>query len=345
MQLPFPLRQAIEHEAARQNQPSLSQAALSQAAAELSQKYREQILPGKPFIATDAHRLAYAAVRMPATFAASHAALAEVHRLASSLRIESLLDLGAGTGAASWAAAEVFDSLRQITLIEQDRHLIELGRKLAMASEHQALRSADWRAANLRMLSEFPPHDLVVCSYSIGEIEPAVAARILKAAWLAARQALVIVEPGTMKGFSAVLAARNQLIESGGFVAAPCPHQNACPLAAGSELDGKEAENWCHFAARFDRSPLHRRLKGGTLGYEDEKFSYVAVVKHAVQPAPARVLRHPLRHAGYTRLQLCAEDGLHAVTITKRDKAAWKQARKTGWGDAWGDGSTIQPTE
>jgi ribosomal protein RSM22 (predicted rRNA methylase) len=345
MQLPFPLRQAIEHEAAGQSQPSLSQAALSQAAAELSQKYREQILPGKPFIVTDAHRLAYAAVRMPATFAASQAALAEVQRLAPALEFESLLDLGAGTSAASWATAEVFDSLRQITLIEQDRHLIELGRKLAEASAHQALRSADWRAANLRALSEFPPHDLVVCSYSLGEIEPEAAVKILKAAWLAARQALVIIEPGTMKGFKVVLAARNQLIEAGGFVVAPCPHQNACPLAAGSDLDGKEAENWCHFAARFDRSPLHRRLKGGTLGYEDEKFSYVAIAKHAVPPAPARVLRHPLRHAGYTRLQLCAEDGLQAVTVTKRDKQAWRQARKTGWGDAWGDGSTNQPIE
>jgi len=341
MQLPFPLRQAIEHEAARQNQPSLSQAALSQAAAELSQKYREQILPGKPFISTDAHRLAYAAVRMPATFAASYAALVEVHRLASTLRIESLLDLGAGTGAASWAAAEVFDSLRQITPIEQDRHLIELGRKLAMASEHQALRSADWQAANLRMQTDFGLHDLVVCSYSIGEIEPATAVRILKAAWLAARQVLVIIEPGTMKGFSAVLAVRNQLIEAGGCVIAPCPHQNVCPMA----IEGNEANDWCHFAARFDRSPLHRRLKGGTLSYEDEKFSYVAVAKQAVQPAPARVLRHPLRHAGYTRLQLCTEDGLQTVTVTKRDKQAWKQARKTGWGDAWGDGSTNQPIE
>lgn len=345
MQLPFPLRQAIEHEAARQNQPSLSQAALSQAAAELSQKYREQILPGKPFIATDAHRLAYAAVRMPATFAASQAALAEVRRLAPILEIQSLLDLGAGTGAAAWAAAEVFGSLQQITLIEQDRHLIELGRKLSLASEHDAVRSADWRVANLRMLPDFTPHDLVICSYSLGEIEPVAAVKILKAAWLAARRALVIIEPGTMKGFNAVLAARNQLIEAGGFVIAPCPHQNACPLAAGSELDGKEAENWCHFAARFDRSTLHRRLKGGTLGYEDEKFSYIAIAKQAVPPAQARVLRHPLRHAGYTRLQLCAEDGLQTITITKRDKEAWRRARKTGWGDAWGDGSTDKPGE
>ncbi len=325
MQLPFPLRQAIERQTGSQSLSSLTQAA-----GELSQKYREQILPGKPFIATDAHRLAYAATRMPATFAASRAALAEVLRLAPALKIESLLDLGAGTGAAAWAAVETFAPLHHLTLIEQDSRLIELGRKLAQAAGQQALRSANWQAANLRTLAEFAPHDLVVCSYSLGEIEPAAAARILNAAWQAARQMLVIIEPGTMKGFETIRAARTQLIEAGAFVIAPCPHQNACPMTA--------ATDWCHFAARFERSSLHRRLKGGTLGYEDEKFSYLAAAKYPAAPAAARVIRHPLRQSGYARLQLCAPDGLQTVTITKRDTPAWKRARKTDWGDAWDNG-------
>lgn len=330
MSLPYSLHRAIEEQAAAERLP-----ALTQAAAELSQKYREQTLPGKPFIATEAHRLAYAAVRMPATFAASSAALMEAARLAPGLKIESLLDLGAGTGAASWAAAVAFHSLQQVSLIEQDRQLIELGRKLAQASERDALRLADWRAANLRMLREFPPHDLVVCSYSLGEIE--TAASILKAAWPAAQKLLVVIEPGTMKGFETIRAAREQLIEAGGFLIAPCPHPNACPMS--SEND------WCHFAERFERSSLHRRLKGGTLGYEDEKFSYVAFAKQTVQPASARILRHPLRHAGYTQLQLCTADGLQSVTVTKRDKEVWRRARKADWSDAWGNGSTNDPSE
>lgn len=330
MQLPLPLRQAIEQEAARQSLPSLTQAALTQAAGELSQKYREQILPGKPFIVTEAHRLAYAAVRMPATFAAVSAALGKVYRLAPELQIESLLDLGAGTGAASWAAVEAFEQLQRLTLIEQDNKLIELGRKLAQVSEHQALRSAEWRTANLRAGAEFEPHDLVICSYSLGEIETAAARKILMAACQVAQQVLVIVEPGTMKGFETIIAARDQLLEAGAFILAPCPHQNACPMAV--QTPGKD---WCHFAARFERSSLHRQLKGGTLGYEDEKFSYVVAAKQPFQPAAARVLRHPLRHSGYTRLQLCTLAGLQTVTVTKRDKEAWKLARKTDWGDAW----------
>jgi len=331
MLLPHSLRQAIEQETARQSLPALPQAAI-----ELSRRYRERTSTGQSFITNDAHRLAYAAVRMPATFAASGAALAEVRRLAPELPIESLLDLGAGTGAGSWAAAEVFDQLRQFTLIEQDRQLIELGQRLAQSSGNQALRSADWRMANLRTAIEFAPQDLVVCSYSLNEIEPAAVRRILAAAWQAARQALVIIEPGTMTGFEVIRTARAQLIEAGAFIVAPCPHHGDCPM---------EQDDWCHFAARFERSSLHRRLKGGTLGYEDEKFSYLAVAKQPVHQTSARIIRHPLRQAGYTQLQLCAAEGLQTITVTKRDKEAWRQARKTGWGDAWGDGSTNKPTE
>lgn len=94
--------------------------------------------------------------------------------------------------------------------------------------------------------------------------------------------------------------------------------------------------DWCHFYARFDRSALHRRLKDGTMGYEDEKFSYVALAKSPVKTASARVLRHPLRQAGFTQLQLCDSGGLQTLKITKRDKKIWKLARKTDWGDAWG---------
>lgn len=317
MQLPNLLRTAVEQELS-----TVSFSALSAAASELSDRYRQQRKTDR-FITTDAHRLAYLAVRMPATFAAVGKALAQ---FGGNIQPESLLDLGAGTGAAAWAAAEAFDSLRQFTLIEQDRGLIELGRKLGQQSE--ALQVAEWRAANLNSLAEFPPHDLVICSYSLGEIEPAAARKILHAAWLAAKQVLILIEPGTMKGFATVRAARDQLIEAGAFLLAPCPHSGACPMPT-------DESDWCHFAARFDRTSLHRRLKGGSLGHEDEKFSYVAASKQPGLSAAARAIRHPLRQPGFTQLQLCTPEGLQTISITKRDKDAWKRARKVDWGDSF----------
>ncbi len=162
MQLPISLRTAVEQELS-----SVSFGSLNSAATELSDRYRQQ-RKAERFITTDAHRLAYLAVRMPATFAAVSKALAQ---LGEEFHPESLLDLGAGTGSAAWAAAELFDTLQRFTLVEQDSQLIELGRKLAQESGSEALRSADWRLGNLRNVTGVAPHDLVICSYSLGEIE------------------------------------------------------------------------------------------------------------------------------------------------------------------------------
>jgi ribosomal protein RSM22 (predicted rRNA methylase) len=125
-------------------------------------------------------------------------------------------------------------------------------------------------------------------------------------------------------------------------VVAPCPHGAPCPLATAGPPD------WCHFAVRVNRSSLHRRVKGATLGYEDEKFAYVAAVAPgaagaAVDPS-ARVLRNPVRRKGLVQLRLCtvavdasgrAEPSVGDVTISRRQGARYRAARDVSWGDAW----------
>jgi ribosomal protein RSM22 (predicted rRNA methylase) len=326
MPLPAALSKAIEQETSRHKLSDLAKAA-----AELSDRYRNQRQTIERFIATDAHRSAYVAVRMPATFAAARAVFAEIRRLAPETPINSLLDLGAGTGAAAWATVEVFDDLRRITMVEQDRELVRLGKRLAESSPSIALRDADWQTRDLTACAEFAGHDLVVCSYSLGEIESGAGRRILKAAWRSAHQAVAVIEPGTMKSFETILALRDELIEGGGHIIAPCPHERACPMASADKPDA----DWRHFAARFERSSLRRRIKGAELGYEDEKYSYIDASKSLVQPALARVIRCPMRRAGFTQLQLCAEEGLAGVTVTRKDKEEWKSARKADWGEVW----------
>ncbi len=315
------LRNAIENEVSK-----CGLANLTRAATELSEKYHHTQLPAERFMTTEMHRLAYLAVRMPATFAAARAVFAEVRRLTPEMQVNSLLDLGAGSGAAAWAAADVFDEIRQMTLIEQDGGLIRLGQSLARESEHPALRSADWRMINLKMTGSLPPHDLVVFAYSLGEIEKVEAIEIMKAAWQASGNVLAVVEPGTLKGFELIREARKELIEIGGSIIAPCPHDRDCPMAG---------DDWCHFAQRFERTSLHRRIKSGSLGYEDEKFSYIVAAKHPAQPVRARVIRHPLRRSGYAQIRLCTKDRLQNITVTRSDKELWKRARKVDWGDTW----------
>lgn len=320
MPLPDQLREAMAHETA-----ALPPRELAAAAAGLTERYRRGDFR-QPAIASVADRAAYLAVRLPATFAANERVFRELRLALPQSAPESLLDLGAGPGTAAWAAAEAFPMLRSITLVEAEPALAEMGKRLASQSRITALRDAKWLQGDMRR--GLPPgqFDLVVASYAIGELAGAAAAQVIAAAWDRVRQALVVVEPGTQAGFGNVLAAREVLIRAGARLAAPCPHALACPMAA--------AGDWCHFAQRVERTAEHRRLKQGSLGYEDEKFSYVIGVRQEVA-ARSRIVRHPLIRPGHIKLSLCTAEGLHQQTIGKSEKEQFRSARKAEWGDRW----------
>ncbi|MBS1808555.1 MAG: rRNA methyltransferase [Acidobacteria bacterium] len=325
MQLPTQLKRAIEQQSDR-----IGLKQLVQAATELSDNYRFRQGATTRFIATEAHRIAYAATRMPATYAAVLAVLREAKRLLPDESFASLLDLGAGPGTASWAACEVFAPLQKITLIERDRELIRLGQTFAAQASDEVLQRAEWLAQDLSQVISFAQHDVVICSYALGELSLSQARQVVQTAWQAAGKALVILEPGTMKGFALLRQLRADLLVANGNIIAPCPHQQTCPMP--------EAD-WCHFAARVERSAMHRKLKGGALGYEDEKYAYLVVTKSPADSATARILRHPKQHSGFIQFQLCTKEGLQEVTVTRRDKEAFKQARKANWGEAWSNHS------
>jgi ribosomal protein RSM22 (predicted rRNA methylase) len=316
MQLPADLRRASD-----EIFEGVSVRALAEAAQSLSSRYRQAATSGQ-FILTDTDRLAYLATRLPATYAAAHRVLVELSPLIAPY---SLLDLGAGSGAASWAAAESFETLRQFTLLEQDRALIAMGEKLAAHST--VLQQAQWQVADLRTVKELPAADLVIASYALNELTQPAAERLALLAWQAAQQALVIIEPGTMRGFALQRYLRTVLLAQGAHLLAPCPHAGQCPMWE---------NDWCHFAARVERTALLRRLKEGALNYEDEKFSYLIFTKAEHPRARTRVLRHPQRQAGFAQLELCTAEGMQSVKVTKRDKEAWRRVRKADWGDAWG---------
>ncbi|SCK17256.1 Ribosomal protein RSM22 (predicted rRNA methylase) [Streptomyces sp. WMMB 714] len=308
--------------------------------------YRGETPTGAPLLRDRADVVAYAAYRMPATFAAAASALADFAARTDGWRPASHLDLGGGTGAAVWAAAAVWGddapggAPRRTTVLDWAEPALDLGRELAAgagrtagdAGTGKALRGAEWRRRSLRGQPDgapLPSADLVTVSYVLGELsgpdrEAAVAAAI------GAAPAVVVTEPGTPDGYARVMAARGQLVGSGMRVLAPCPHSARCPMVPG--------EDWCHFGTRVNRSSLLRQVKGGSLPYEDEKFSYVAAVRPEItgEPATGRVVRRPQKRKGQVLLDLCTrDDGLRAATVTKRHGASYREARDVKWGDTW----------
>ena len=299
-------------------------------------RYRASVPAGRDqaILARPVDVLAYAAYRMPATHAAVRSALVQAAQAMPTFAPASLLDLGGGTGAAAWAATEVFPGLARVTVLDQVPEALKLGQGLGVG--RPALRQAQWRTEALPPQGALPAADLITISYVLNELSSSDQAALLDAAAAATGGAVAVVEPGTPAGYGRVLAARTALLARGFRVVAPCPHQATCPLAE---------PDWCHFSVRINRSALHRRVKGAQLGYEDEKFAYVLAVRdrpaglRLEQPpgAPAaRVLRHPVTRKGLVRLRLCAHSGVVTdETVSKRQGDRYRAARDLVWGDPW----------
>ncbi|MFJ6630094.1 small ribosomal subunit Rsm22 family protein [Streptomyces sp. NPDC091376] len=306
----------------------LPQGRAAQAVERLIASYRGDTPTDAPVLRDRADVAAYAAYRMPATFEAVRSALAALRAAAPSWVPATHTDIGGGTGAASWAVAEAWpEGGHRTTVLDWAEPALALGRELAAGADSAALRGARWQRARIGEAMRLEPADLITVSYVLKELGEADRTAVVGQA-AAAGQTVLIVEPGTPDGYERIIAARDLLIGAGLRVAAPCPHSERCPIVPGTD--------WCHFAARVSRSSLHRRVKGGSLSYEDEKFSYVAATRFPVTPAPARVTRRPQIRKGQVLLDLCAsDDTLHRETITKRHGALYRAARDVSWGDAW----------
>lgn len=300
-------------------------------------RYRTPGRADRPILGGHVDAAAYAAYRMPATWGAVHAALAAAERVPG-LAPQSLVDVGGGTGAAAWAAAGVFGgSLKDVTVLDRVPEALEVGRRLARDAFSGALRHAEWR--QVRFPAEVPSADLVTVSYVLSELAPDAQEALVRASASGAGT-IAVIEPGTPDGYQRIIAAREVLIGMGLHVAAPCPHSGACPLLG--------TRDWCHFASRIHRTPLHRRLKSADLQYEDEKFAYVVATRTPVaasasasesasaSPPPARILRHPQIRKGLVMMQLCQSDGTVAQTlVSKRQGDTYRAARDADWGDRW----------
>jgi ribosomal protein RSM22 (predicted rRNA methylase) len=270
--------------------------------------------------------LAYALTRLPATYAACAKVFAEAAARAPDFTPQRLLDAGAGTGAASWAATETWPRLASLTWLDASPPFLELAAQLA-ADGPQALRSAEARRADLTVAGPWPKADFVVASYALAEIPPDKQSSTIAELWSACEGVLALIEPGTPAGYARILAAREALIADGAAILAPCPHEAACPLTG---------QDWCHFSVRLPRSRDHRLAKGAEVPFEDERFSYLIAARPGIAAGPPhpRVLAPPRTGKPGIALKLCGLDGrVEQRLVGKRDKAAYALARRLDWGD------------
>lgn len=273
-------------------------------------------------IRSDLDALAYAIVRMPATYAAVRAALAQTAQIVPDFGPRTLLDVGAGPGTATWAACDAWPSLERATLIDDNPHLLALAQAMQASLDISAQRSAMAAA-----LPDAASADVVLASYVLTELPDASLRATLDRLWDKAERLLVIVEPGTPNGFKRILACRDALIARGAQIVAPCSHEGRCPLADGPR--------WCHFSARVPRSRDHLLVKDANVPFEDEKFSYLVAGK-GFPPLDRgrRILATPKVDKSAVTLTVCTPDVPEQRRVARGDKDAYRAAKRLDWGDA-----------
>ncbi|CAI5491588.1 unnamed protein product [Closterium sp. Naga37s-1] len=256
--------------------------------------------------------LAYAAARMPSTYAAVFRALTEVKRRLPSLAPSSLLDFGSGPGTVMWAASEVWGStVQKAAAVEPADAMWAMGERIravaaAGPKPPRALPEVV-RYTTLQHLSREARgadrvFDVVVAAYALGEVESVDERRaIVDRLWSHARHVMVLVETGNPRGYEAIAKARAHILHTqrakaarladrgpsknaphsskpllppGAHVLAPCAHDGHCPMYG--------TTSWCHFSQTLQRSAVQRIAKRAagqeiTGSTEDEKFSYVVL--------------------------------------------------------------------
>lgn len=271
---------------------------------------------------------AYALGRMPATTAALTDVLRHLKPYIND--IHSLLDIGCGSGASLWAAQETL-LLEKALMLDQSSLFLDLARRLATYLDYSP--HLDWRQEQVQTLALSPnsQSDIVILSYVLNELSAKTQDKLLKTAWDHTHQFLVLVEPGTPKGFEHIHKARQFLIQENASILAPCTHEQSCPLAP--SLQQQKSLDWCHFKVRVGRSPSHKRLKG-VLSFEDEKYCYLIASKKPLENKPwGRIIKNPRHYTGWLELEVCTKEGLIQQKVTKKNKSLYKTNKKLKWGE------------
>ncbi|MFY7842674.1 MAG: small ribosomal subunit Rsm22 family protein [Rhabdochlamydiaceae bacterium] len=299
---------------------------LSEAGKQLMARYKNCQNKNTVFIQSDTQRKSYLVTRFPATYAVNKKVLDILKTKAEKVDIETIMDIGAGPGTATWNALDFFPEIKRAYAFEKDGEWIRFGKQIQSRLSIDQ-KTVSWIQRDVaKSPGLLPDSDLTILSYSIGEMAEHTWTSLLKTLWNKTKQFMVVIEAGTPTGFKRILKIRDFLINEGGDLLSPCPHKCVCPL---------DKKDWCHFSVRLSRTSLHRKMKEASLGYEDEKFCYLVFSKNLKRTVyPPIIIRKPLKQEGRVLLKVCSQDGVKDICVSKKNKEYYKSSRKLEWGDS-----------
>lgn len=277
----------------------------------ITYKYKTQQAVNKSIFEKQQDSVVYAISRMPATFGVLFQLLKDLIDQGKISDVNSLIDIGSGTGAGYFACKEVFGEI-EISLYERDKHMIEVFNKFETRKE---VNKFDLIKDDLSQKA-----DLVMCSYVFSELNEEGRKLALKKMMESSNRYVLIVDTGTPRTYENFMRLKQYVTDLGYKVTAPCNHDK-CGLK----------NDYCQFYARIERSSLMKLSKNASLSYEDEKYFYLLIdkqVKNDRKEDLGRVIYRPKITTNFVELKLCTNNGVVQKIITKKDKDVYKKARK-----------------
>ena len=194
-------------------------------------------VPEAPYLRDTRTCAAYSLYFAPQTHVRTTLVLAELPPFPETARPLRVLDLGAGTGAASWALLDHLGR-RPVALAAWDHSRAALR---CLHDQFSDVRNARWPDATLRTncapLEEFSPgadkFDVVLLHYVLNELPPDVRRSLLSRAArsLAPGGRLIVCEPLVRAEGDVLRELRAYALgDLGLHILAPCPHERACAL-------------------------------------------------------------------------------------------------------------------
>ena len=288
---------------------SINKQVLTDSRKGLTSRYKETRESGRSLIDSKTDGLVYAISRMPATYSVVYTLLNNLIEQGIIDGIESVFDVGSGTGAGYFATKEIFPDA-EISLFERDSNMIQTFKKL---DEDKDVVRFDF------IKDEFEEKaDLVMTSYVLSEMNEEGRMSSVKKMINASNRYVLLIDTGTPRTYENFMKVKRMVPEYGWKVIAPCMTEK-CGLK----------NDYCQFYARVERSSLQKMAKEASLSYEDEKYFYLLLAKDDVKLKQSRVIRRPIIKTNVTELKVCDSSGVREVLVTKKNKETYKKSKKT----------------
>lgn len=269
---------------------------------------RERSLAGRPYLDDQDLRAAYVAMFWPVSYLQTTNVLR-----ASQTQLGRVLDIGGGTGASAAAALDC--GATSVTIVDHAADALGFCARLFAGQNVQTV------CTDAEAFAPTNRYDTILAVHLVNELfksDPNHDGLLLNTiqSWLnhlTENGRLVIIEPALRDLGLDLLRLRDQLVDAGLTIEAPCIFQGPCPAL--------QANDWCHTSMTWNPPAWMRQLaEDSGLDRTRIKMAYLVVSKRPTT-APAisddsdivRVVSEPLHSKGRFRYIVCGTRGRYAI--------------------------------